>query len=363
MIIGLLIILLLVLFLPFLVKPVEHNLEVFLFVMGILAALVSGVMNMELIVHALEDPIMITLAVLIAGFLFKWLQQPLERGIAVISQRIPISIFAAILIIVLGLISSIITAIIASLVLVAIVSALKLDRRSEILLVVIACFAIGFGAVLTPIGEPLSTITVSKLNESFDYLFKLVGAYIIPGVVAFGILAAFMLKNATTRNYAQASGKELAASMEQREVVPDEGLSAKKDESFIDIIIRAVKVYLFVAGLVFLGTGFGPLIDMYLIHLNPYALYWINIISAILDNATLAAAEISPAMNEDTIQALLLGLVISGGILIPGNIPNIIAANKLGITSKEWAQIGVPMGLVAMVIYFVIIIIAHMPFA
>ncbi len=79
-------------------------------------------------------------------------------------------------------------------------------------------------------------------------------------------------------------------------------------------------------------------------------------ISAVLDNATLAAAEISPVMNDSTIKALLLGLLISGGMLIPGNIPNIIAAGKLNIKSSEWARFGVPIGLIAMVIYFVVIV-------
>ena len=50
-----------------------------------------------------------------------------------------------------------------------------------------------------------------------------------------------------------------------------------------------------------------------------------------------------------TIKAILLGLLISGGMLIPGNIPNIIAAGKLNITSLEWARFGVPVGLIAMV--------------
>lgn len=351
---GLVVILLLVLFLPFLVKPVEHNLEVFLFIMGILSTLVSGVMNTELILHAAQDPIMITVAVLLAGLLFKWLRVQLENGVAAISRRIPINVFAAILVIVLGLISSVITAIIASLVLVAVVSAMKLDRKSEILLVVIACFSIGLGAALTPIGEPLSTIVVSKLNESFWYLLGIVGIYVIPGVLAFGILAAIMLKSAASRTVEMKETLATAETASARELSDESG----QDESIKEIVIRAVKVYLFVAGLVFLGAGFGPLIDKYLIHLHPYVLYWINIISAILDNATLAAAEISPAMSEETIIALLMGLIISGGMLIPGNIPNIISANKLGITSKEWAKIGVPMGLVAMIIYFIIIVIA-----
>ena len=49
-------------------------------------------------------------------------------------------------------------------------------------------------------------------------------------------------------------------------------------------------------------------------------------------------------------------LLISGGMLIPGNIPNIIAAGKLNIKSSEWARFGVPIGLIAMVIYFVVIV-------
>ena len=97
-------------------------------------------------------------------------------------------------------------------------------------------------------------------------------------------------------------------------------------------------------GLTFLGHGFEPLINEYILGLHPMLLYWINMISAILDNATLAAAEISPAMDQETIRAVLLGLIISGGMLIPGNIPNIIAAGKLNITSKEWARFGVPVG-------------------
>ena len=80
-------------------------------------------------------------------------------------------------------------------------------------------------------------------------------------------------------------------------------------------------------------------------------------ISAVLDNATLTAAEISPEMSLEQIKAVLMGLLIAGGMLIPGNIPNIISAHKLKITSKEWAKLGIPIGLVMMVIYFGIIFI------
>ncbi|MBS4200846.1 DUF1646 family protein [Bacillus sp. FJAT-49732] len=336
MILGLTIILILVLFLPFTVKKVEHNLEAFLFVMGLAAAFISKVLDGKLFMKALEDPIHITLAVLIAGLLFKWLQKPIENGILGVSKAIPFRLFVALTVIFLGLISSVITAIIAAIVLVVIVSVLKLDRQSELRLVVLACFSIGLGAALTPIGEPLSTIAISKLNEDFFYLLELIGIDVIPAVTIFGILAAILV-----------SPKQ-----------SDVGLSAQQNaENYSEIIIRAVKIYLFVMGLTLLGAGFEPFIEKYLLGLSPLLLYWINMISAILDNATLAAAEISPSMDEPTIKAILLGLLISGGMLIPGNIPNIIAAGKLNITSREWARFGVPVGLIAMVVYFIVILI------
>ena len=338
MTVGLIIILLLVLFLPFFVKPVEQNLEVFLFIMGLLAAIVAGVLNWELFTHALKDPINITLAVLIAGLLFKWLKNPIEKGILKISQAMNIRLFIAIIIIVLGLISSVITAIVAAIVLVAIISILKLDRKTQIQAVILACFSIGLGAVLTPLGEPLSTITTSKLNEDFFFLFNLIGVEVIVAVLIIGVFAFFFLK--PKQNTEKSTG-------------------GNQEEGYKEIIIRSINIYLFVMGLTLLGAGYEPLVNRYLLDLSPSLLYWINMISAVLDNATLAAAEISPAMSHETIHFLLLGLIISGGMLIPGNIPNIISANKLGITSKEWAKYGVPIGLVLMVVFYIYLILIN----
>ena len=52
-----------------------------------------------------------------------------------------------------------------------------------------------------------------------------------------------------------------------------------------------------------------------------------------------------------------MGLLISGGMMIPGNIPNIISAGKLKIKSSEWIKLGVPLGLVIMIVYYVILFI------
>ncbi|TDA63817.1 MAG: DUF1646 domain-containing protein [Clostridia bacterium] len=336
MIIGLAIILLLVLALPFLIKPIEENLEPFLFVMGVAAALVSGVMTTNLLLRALEEPIMITAAVLAAGIAFKLLEKYIRGAVDGALKVMPVSIFFIVVVVVLGLASSFITAIVASIVLVEIISAVRFDRKSEIALDVIACYAIGLGAVLTPVGEPLATIATSKLGVDFWYLFRTLAPYVVPGVVAMGLFAAFYLKP------------------KRSEDTLDED---REKETYAGIVIRAAKVYLFVMALTFLGEGFKPVIDMYVIGLDARLLYWINMISAVLDNATLTAAEISNKMHPDQIKAVLMGLLISGGILIPGNIPNIISASKLKIKSSEWARLGAPIGFITLIIYFVILFV------
>src|SRR5699024_10114823 len=315
------IILILVLFLPF-TKPVERNLEVFLFIMGVLSVFVSQVWTRDLMYEALIHPINITLAVLVAGLLFRWFKEPSEKGGLGLSRAMPYRLFIALFVIILGLISSMITAIIAAIILVVVVSTLHMDKTSELKLVVLACFAIGMGAALTPIGEPLSTIVVSKLDKDFLYLLKLIGVYIVPGVIVFGVLAAFMVE------YRDEGARYVKISLSDVDSKVGENDESNR-ESYAEIIIQSLKIYLFVMALTFLGAGFQPFIERYLLDLSPLVLYWINMISAVLDNATLAAAEISPVMTETTIRDILLGLIMSGGMLIPGNIPNIIAAGKL----------------------------------
>lgn len=332
---GLISIFLVVLLGPLLVKKIEENMEVFLLSMGILASMVSGVYNEQLFFMAATDPIFISLAVLVAGLLFRWMQMPFSRILHFLKNRIPFKLFIFLLVVFLGLISSVITAIIAALLLVFIVLGVDLGKRERIRLTVLACFSIGLGAALTPIGEPLSIVTISKLNGDFFYLLRLVGKDILIALFLFGLLAAFMVK---------APG------------LNDLKRSMKVQESYEEIFIRGLKIYFFVMGLTFLGAGFEPFVSAYFLGMDPSVLYWFNMSSAILDNATLAAAEISPELDPSIIRIILLGLMISGGMLVPGNIPNIIAAGKLGITSKEWARHGVPVGICAMVVYYFVVV-------
>ncbi|CAG9621463.1 DUF1646 family protein [Sutcliffiella rhizosphaerae] len=334
--IGLSIIFILVLLGPLLIKKVEENIEVFLLVMGIVACMVSGVYSEMLFFIAATDPIFISIAVIIAGILFKWLQEPLSDMIHFIKDRIPFKLFIFMVVLLLGLISSVITAIIAALMLVFIVIELGLAKKDKLLLVILSCFSIGLGAALTPIGEPLSIVTISKLNGDFFYLLRLIGVEILLALLLFSFLAAIIIKS---------PGGE-----------KERGGEHNQEENYEDIFIRGLKIYFFVMGLTFLGAGFEPFISAYFLGLDPSLLYWLNMSSAILDNATLAAAEINPDLSESVIRVILLGLMISGGMLVPGNIPNIIAAGKLGITSKDWAKYGVPIGLCVMVLYYFIVL-------
>ena len=339
---GLFTILAVVLFLPFLVKKVEEELEIFLFIMGCLTVTITSAWGISLIRDALLEPIKITLAVFIAGFLFKVFQKPVAHNVNKIVDIIGLRFFVLLVIVILGILSSVITAIIAALVLVEIVTYLKLDRKNEVILVILACFSIGLGAALTPIGEPLSAIAIAKLkghpyHAGFFFLFKHLWHYIIPGVMAFGVLGIIMMPKK----------RQLKPCLQEEE----------RTENLKDIALRTVKVYFFVMALIFLGKGFKPIIDVYISRLSYQGLYWLNMTSAIVDNATLTAAEIGPGLNFLQIKSALLGLLIAGGMLIPGNIPNIIVAGKLKIKSSEWAKFGVPLGLLVMAGYFCLLII------
>ena len=336
MIISLLILLLLVFTLPFTSKLVSRQLEFFLFFIGLSSVVISQVLTKELILHAMKEPILITIAVFLASLLFRTYQTYLATVIKTIIDRLSLRLFLFLSILLLGLASSFITAIIASLLLVMIVSHLHTDRITQIRFVVLSCFSIGLGAVLTPIGEPLATIATNKLDQDFFFLFNLLGKEVLLFILLIALSSFFLLKPKQNTLHSKFTLEK---------------------ETFSTISIRTLKIYVFIMGLTLLGAGFEPLIEKFLLNMNPFSLYWLNIVSAVLDNATLAAAEISVQMDVSTIKAILMGLMISGGMLIPGNIPNIICANKLQISSKEWAYTGLPIGVLLMVGYFIIMVI------
>lgn len=364
---GLVLIAIMVLILPFKLKWCEHNLEIFFLIMGLLAVTVSWQWTWELVIEALEAPVVIQhlpigifQVVLIFGLLIYFFYKPFYSGVRSIVSKLSIRIFIFILIFVLGVASSVVSVIVTSVILSEIIAALPLDRNNRIKLVVVTCFSVGLGAVLTPLGEPMSTILVQKLsgppfNAGFTWPIGHFAIYVIPACFVLAIFGAIWIGKSA------AKPGEVSA---QAPIPPDVSESAgatalepEYSETLRSVIMRAVKVFAFVAALVLLGAGLNPLIVWFLTKVPAVALYWINIISAILDNATLTAIEISAQMELEKIIAVVMGLLIAGGMLIPGNIPNIVAAGRLKITMREWAVLGVPIGMVILVVFFIILLV------
>jgi len=348
MVAGLIAVAVVVLVLPFTVKKIEQNLEPFFLVMGVIAVSVSGLWSWELGKDALKAPVMIGSlpigifqVVLIFGLLLYFFDKPFRNATLSLRAKLGPKIFIFLFIAVLGLISSVISVIVTACILAEVVAALPFSKSDKIKMTVVACFAAGLGAGLTPVGEPLATILVHKLagppyNADFFFLLRHFGVYVIPGVIAIAAFGALYI------------GRRVSLQAEAADLEYSETLKGS--------LMRAVKVFIFIAALILLGEGLKPLIVWYLDKISPEGLYWINTISAVLDNATLTAVEIGPSMVLSQIISAIMGLLIAGGMLIPGNIPNIVAAGRLKINMKEWAKIGVPMGAVIMVVYFVVLI-------
>src|SRR5580700_588163 len=151
---ALVIILSAVLFGPLVFKPIEHNVEVFFLAVGVLTAMVTGRFDWGFVNAAVTEPASLAIAVLAFGVAFRLARPHLERTFARISRVVRPRWICFVLVLVLGALAGFITAIVAAVVLVEAISLLQLDGRTEMSMVVVACFAIGFGAGLTPLGMP-----------------------------------------------------------------------------------------------------------------------------------------------------------------------------------------------------------------
>ncbi|MEM3035738.1 MAG: DUF1646 family protein [Thermoplasmata archaeon] len=343
--IFLIIILILILILPILWKRVEENLEIFFLIMGIVASIIAGSLNLNLIYEALMAPLFIHnipigifQVVLIGGIIFAKYIGNVENGIKKMESVLGLPLVASILIFILGISSSIISAIVASLLVAEISRVIPIEKKKKNVFLVLSAYSIGLGASLTPVGEPLSTILVQKLSgppyhANFFFPFHLLIDYILPLIIIITIFSYFVIKN---------SGKKEN---------DDKGYKL----SYTEAIWRAVKIYIFVFSLVLLGSSFDLIVMNYIVHLSPSLMYLFGATSAFLDNATLTAAIISPSMGIMQIKSFIISLLISGGFLIPGNVPNIVIAYTHKISFKEWAKIALPIGIPFFIIFFFII--------
>ena len=81
--------------------------------MGVISVSISRLWSCHLVKEALVEPIKITLAVLLAGLLFKLLRSKIGNGVNIVVNRFGYGTLFFIVVVGLGLLSSVITAIIA----------------------------------------------------------------------------------------------------------------------------------------------------------------------------------------------------------------------------------------------------------
>ncbi len=333
---------------PIVSKRVEHNIEYFFLAAGIIAVSAVGMWSLHLLEEALLHPVVIgsipigiTQVVLAAGLVFYYA----KNRIYGFASRLSNPYILASIVFALGIASSLISAIVASVILAELLALSRLARGHKVKVSILAAYAIGIGAALLPLGEPLSTIAIAKLkgepyNASFTFLLENLWDIIIPLVALFSILVYINVRGIRIIKIGKGD-KESTAINNSGNSITD---AAEYESSVKVVVMRAVKIYAFIFGLTLLGEFFKPLAEP-VADLGVYVLYFFGLISAAADNATLTAALVSPSMSLDEIRAFITSLVISGGMLIPGNVPNIVFASIIGIGFKEWARIGVPIGM------------------
>jgi len=323
-------IVLLVLIGPLLIKPIERNLELFFLTTGLFTALVMREFDWGLVAAVLTEPLSFTLAVLVFGAAFRGSRAQLDRLLARLIVVVEPRRICFYLTVALAGLAPLITPVVSALVFVEAIALLRLERSTRNTATVLACFAIGIGAGITPLGMPGIAVVLSSLKADFWYLGRLLGP-LVAVVVLVAAAPIFALPfNSVTRQ---------------------EGSEPSEPWRLV-VLIRPAKLYVFIAGLVALSDGLRPVADQYVHRLPAAFLFWINSMSAVVNNSTLAALEIGPTLSMGQQRAALLGLLISGGMLVTGNIPNLVAAGRLGITSREWARVGLVAGVLLMLLCF-----------
>ena len=318
-------------------KWVENHLELFLLILGAAAVTISGMWSKEFIYDALNSPVNVAFIVLVVSIIFNYYSRYIFRVLFILFRFFEPKYSFAILVFLLGITSSVFSVTVAALVLAEVLQVVNLEREQTVKVTVYACYAIGLGAVLLPLAEPLGLVIYKELaagphQADFFFVLKHFFWWTMPAISLMALAAGYTVRNAN-------------AQVE---------LHIREDkEDTRSMLRRTWHIYLFVAALTLISTGLRPFADATIARLSGKILFWANSVSVIIDNATLAAIEITPDVTIPNLMYMVIGLAAFGSMLIQGNLPNIVAAEKLGIKSREWARVAVPTGLVLMSGYFV----------
>lgn len=321
---------------PLVSKWVENHLELFLLLVGAAAVTIIGGWNKNFVYQTLNSPVNVAFIVLVVSVIFNYYSRYIFRVLFVLFKYLEPRYSFAVLVFLLGLTSSIFSVTVAALVLAEVLQVVNLEREQTVKVTVYACYAIGMGAVLLPLAEPLGLVIYNELaagvhQADFFFMLKHFFWWIVPGIAVMALAAGYTVRHANTQVQ----------------------LHIREDkEDYKSMLRRTWHIYLFVAALSLISTGLRPFAQSTIAQLSGKILFWANSVSVIIDNATLAAIEVTPNVTVPNLMYMVIGLAAFGSMLIQGNLPNIVAAEKLGIKSREWARVAVPAGLVLMSGYF-----------
>lgn len=320
---------------PLLDERIAKRVEWLALGLGAFALTVSWRWSEAVVVESLARAAALCGALVAGALFFSLAHAPLRRAVTRLCARFGARAAVAAAVAVSGLAAPFVTAGVAVLLLVEVLAALPLAdvRRQEA--AVLGCCAVGLGSGLSAVGGPASAVLLSKLARAAypvtgPFLFALVGAWLVPGILALAAGAAVLCGRA------------------------DPAAAPRPEDPFSlwSLLVLTGRLFVFTGGLVLLGDGLTPLIERAFLSLHPAALYWANAAAAVMDNAALVAVQISPTMSQDQLRYAFLGVLTSGGALLTGDPPNLVAAHKLGIPAREWARVGVPASAALMLFSF-----------
>lgn len=326
---------------PLAVRWVESHLELFLLAVGAVAVTISGGWSAQLVRDTLSSPVYVSFIVVVVSVIFNNYSRYIFRVLFAFFRALEPRYSFALLILILGMSSSLVSVTVSALLLAEVLKVVNLEYKTTVQITVFACYAISLGAVLTPLAEPMGLVISNALSGAphhadFFFLLRHFFGWIFPAVCALAVAAGYAARHAGT-----------TMQMHIRE----------DKESYTSILRRTGHIYMFVAALTLISAGLRPLAQSTITHLGGKVLFLANAVSVIIDNATLAAIEIVPTISTTDLIYMVIGLAAFGSMLVQGNLPNIVAAEKLGIKSREWASVAVPTGLVLMSVYFIVLTI------
>ena len=329
------------LIMPLVSRWAESHLELFLLAIGAAAVTVSGGWNGALVHKTLATPVYVSFIVVVVSVIFNNYSRYIFRILFAFFRTLEPRYSFALLVLILGLISSLVSVTVAALILAEVLQVVNLEHNTTVKITVFACYAIGLGAVLTPLAEPMGLVINNALSgpphhADFFFLLRHFFGWISPAICGLAVAAGYCARHAGT-----------TMQMHIRE----------DKENYSSSLRRTLHIYMFVAALTLISTGLRPLAQSTITHLGGKVLFLANAVSVIIDNATLAAIEIVPTISSTDLVYMVIGLAAFGSMLLQGNLPNIVAAEKLGIKSREWASVAVPTGFVLMSVYFVLLFI------